>query len=397
MNRLLLAVLASSLCICRLVAQATFVVDAASGPGSQFSSIQVAVDSVPSGSALVVRRGVYQPVAIFAKSITILCDPGVFVRHPLTSRQRYLSIQSTAGNQPVVVRGLVPSPASEHFALVRAAQGPVVIDGASADIGHIEVLSSARVSVRDARITTAPADAAAAIVHDSNVVFDGCMIEGAHGAEGRQPTDALQLGGSGNDCTLARSSALGGNGYFANGPAGPRSSLPGPAVRMTAGSALRILGDNTNSVVAGMPHLGQPASPSIAGQGAATACPLVDLGMLPVEAGIAFSTRSMPSLSTVSAAPGGALLTTRHGAVGTFSVLALAPLGPVPPTPSGLWLLPGSAIVRDASIVTAPAVVFATQVPNVAALRGLAVVFQSADLLGLGAVELSNASVAVIH
>jgi hypothetical protein len=49
-----------------------FIVDAAGGPGANFTDLQAAVSAVPSGSTLVVRQGTYGEVTIQAKTLTVI-------------------------------------------------------------------------------------------------------------------------------------------------------------------------------------------------------------------------------------------------------------------------------------------------------------------------------------
>jgi len=82
--------------IASVSAQASFVVDAGSGPGSQFNDIQAAVLAVPSGSVLVVRAGSYSPVLIDGKGLTILCDAGAVIAPPtFLANGPFLTVRNT--------------------------------------------------------------------------------------------------------------------------------------------------------------------------------------------------------------------------------------------------------------------------------------------------------------
>lgn len=63
---------------CALSAQ-TFVVDAAGGPGSNFTDIAAAVAAVPDGATLLVRPGSHGGFAIAGKGIALLAQPGAVV------------------------------------------------------------------------------------------------------------------------------------------------------------------------------------------------------------------------------------------------------------------------------------------------------------------------------
>ncbi|MBL8900634.1 MAG: hypothetical protein JNM84_23585 [Planctomycetes bacterium] len=60
-------------------AQATWVVDAAGGPGSQYTTLSAGVAAAQDGDRLIVRAGVYQPTTI-AKALRIVGEPGAELR-----------------------------------------------------------------------------------------------------------------------------------------------------------------------------------------------------------------------------------------------------------------------------------------------------------------------------
>lgn len=80
----------------------TFIVDAAGGPGTHFTSIVAAVASVPDGAVLQVRPGNYATFTIDNKSLTVLGDPGVVV----TSLAGIVAVSNLGMSQHVVLRGL---------------------------------------------------------------------------------------------------------------------------------------------------------------------------------------------------------------------------------------------------------------------------------------------------
>lgn len=79
----------------------SFVVDAAGGPGSQFTNLQAAVLAVPDGSTLLVRTGQYSGFQIDQKGLTVLADPGAFI-YDLGSQVR---VVNTLPQQTVTIRG----------------------------------------------------------------------------------------------------------------------------------------------------------------------------------------------------------------------------------------------------------------------------------------------------
>ncbi len=70
----------------------TFVVDAANGPGSDFTSLNEAVFTAPEGSTLILRTGAYSGLTLEGKSLDILADAGAQV--------------SIGGIEPMLIRGL---------------------------------------------------------------------------------------------------------------------------------------------------------------------------------------------------------------------------------------------------------------------------------------------------
>lgn len=85
------------------VATQTYIVDAAIGPGSSYTSIADAVAAVPDGAVLLVRSGNYGPFAIQAKSLKVLCDTGTVVGD---SQQTAITIDAIGVNQSVTIEGL---------------------------------------------------------------------------------------------------------------------------------------------------------------------------------------------------------------------------------------------------------------------------------------------------
>lgn len=82
----------------------TFVVDAAGGPGTQFSDIATAIAAVPDGATLVVRAGNYARFAISDKSLAILAEPNVTIAPDLALTP--ITIGNLSANKRVVLRGM---------------------------------------------------------------------------------------------------------------------------------------------------------------------------------------------------------------------------------------------------------------------------------------------------
>ncbi len=102
----------------------TYVVNAAGGPGAQFTTIAAAVAAVPNGAVLLVRPGVYSGFTIDAKSLAVFADPGVAVDGLAT----VIEVKNLAANQAVVLHGVRANGglAEARFDLQNCA-GPVVL------------------------------------------------------------------------------------------------------------------------------------------------------------------------------------------------------------------------------------------------------------------------------
>lgn len=80
---------------------AVHVVDALAGPGSDFTTIQAAVDAAVGGDVLLVRAGVYPGFGIDAKPLTVAAEPGAAV-----SIDGVVLVQNLASGADVLLTGL---------------------------------------------------------------------------------------------------------------------------------------------------------------------------------------------------------------------------------------------------------------------------------------------------
>ena len=135
--------------LCLPVAAQTFVVDLNNGPGTDFTSLQAAVDGVPDGANLEVRAGIYfENILIDGKSLTLLGDGNVRVIPLFSSDFR---IQGLAADQSVSVRGVRIdfSQAANPTISCRDNLGLVVLDDVADGRGAVQVINCASVIVRD--------------------------------------------------------------------------------------------------------------------------------------------------------------------------------------------------------------------------------------------------------
>lgn len=376
-----------------LRAQATFVVDAAGGPGASFAEIAAAVSAVPDGSVLLVRPGNYAAVDIDAKGITIVCEPGVAVG-AFAGTSTFLAVRNTASAQLVAAVGMQP-PAGQRFGIVvAAAAGPVVLDGAGASAGTVVVLASSQVALRNYELRAtngAAGDPAARVELGARVVFEGCSLRGADAAGVDAATPGLFVGSTGaaSVAECAQSPIRGGDGALSGS-----GTLPGAPACALQNGRVRALGRVSDVLASGLEVGGAATAPAVAGFGEAElGYPIAVLASAVHAPTVSLTRPWLPSLACGAATLGGTTIVRRHGA--PLSAYAIALGLPAPATPYGDWSLwlDGTAVVVQAGI-SLPAihasVAVQVWVPNVPALRGQTFFWQAADLRPNGALDLST-------
>tara|TARA_R110002096_G_scaffold79217_8_gene186144 strand:+ start:2571 stop:3779 length:1209 start_codon:yes stop_codon:yes gene_type:complete len=377
-----------------------FVVDGNGGPSAHFTDITAAVAAVPDGSTLLVRAGVYAPVLIANKAITILCDAGVSANSG-PSNGPFLEVRDTQPHAPVAVFNLhraVPQFTSSVGGIsIRNATGPVTIDGSGQVYAMPEakvaltIQDATQVSIRRIQLTGSPG----VRVENAQVVFESCDLRGRWGATTFFASPA-QLGilAIDSELQLVHSSASGGNGSTTTFPFF-LFTPPESAVQLT-NSQLRMTGDASHELRGGNdPQTGIHIA-SLSGSGNATAriAPAITI-VGPVAASVAVATPQMPSLRSAPTAPGQALSVERGSTTGSVSILALSvrSLGVLSIGQDPLWLDPISYVVVDIAVTPANGMVpFAFTVPNEPLLRGFQVVWQGVDLRPGSNLALSNPS-----
>lgn len=370
-----------------------FVVDAASGPGTNYTDVQAAVLAVPDGSTLIVRPGTYAPVTIDGKGVTVLAETTFTIGGSLW-------IRNTQPQQRVLVRGFVLGGFGSNVEVVNAA-GAVTVDAVGQPLAShgwgqsgLVVTGSPQVDIRNCTVVGA-AFASACVVTNSSVVFETCTLRGASAffmtkASGGTGMPALSVTAS--SVQLVHSDAFGGNGAVFVWMGIPMYQSGSPAIVMNSGS-LRAMGLATHQIAGGT-HPALPQYPAISGSGTARVDPLIALASLP--AGVTLTRPTMPSLLADSAPPVGVLTARRHGAPGLLCAMALslrAAPTTVPWLPDPIWLDQSALIVEAAGLTPAsgPFVVTKT-VPNNPALRGFQFVWQGVDLDATGVLAVSNPS-----
>lgn len=411
-------------------AQASFVVDASSGPGSQFTDIQTAVLAVPSGSVLVVRAGSYSPVLIDGKGLTILCDAGAAIAPPpfFFATGPFLTVRNTQPNQVVAVSGLGFGPVGAQFhdgILVQNAMGLVVLDGQGATVqptvsptvtngASLKITTSSQVVIRDYELQGglqssggggAPLPQFGCVVDSSSVVFESCRLRGSNslGASDQIRFGKAALVATTSRIELVATSVTGGNGLSTTGLFGPLQLLADPAVLAT-NAQLVARGAAAHAIAGGIAP-------------AAGAQPLVQLGaisgtgslridpVIPVTGAVAASVlvTTAPNARLTSNVPalGGVAAATCTAVSGSLVVVAIgepAPASTVPGLPDPLWLGAANSFVVDFGVASAAGeFAVAVPLPGQPGLRGITLVWQAAQLGPAGFDALSNPSATLIR
>jgi hypothetical protein len=324
----------------------TYIVDAAGGTGSQFTSIAAAVATVPSGAVLQVRAGTYAPFSIVGKGLSILGLGGVQISGtffaPVT-----ITVSGTSGSQSVVLRDLFLSVplGGPHRIDCNSCQGPVFIQRVGMDTTYgaareIRAQLCSQVFVEASGPFASSQGGAGIDLLGSKAVIHSCVSQSG-GAGLRANISQLQI----TDCTLGGL---------------PTLSLNAATVR-----------------IAGTSTLLQGLGPTINGSGTVLVDPAV------VIMGTSTVSYTVAGQSTV-AATGGSLGTpvnaTMRGPAGHLGVLYLGRLGPPQPLAGfqhDSWLAAGSG-VAGALGVFGPPLTSSVLVPANPLLLGSLFVWQGA-------------------
>lgn len=361
----------------------TFVVDAANGPGAQFTSLAAAIPAVPDGSTLIVRTGAYDGnLTIVGKGLTILGQPGARFS---SSTNSILTVQGLGATQTVVIRGFtadLPLVFGTFGLLCQQNQGLVVLEAIVPNNNLygsllLGVDSCAAVLVRDSIFRGSVA------LTDSVVTFERCTMRSGAGTGNHfaQVRGAVQL----VDSTVA--------GPYAS------TAITGAACTLTQGD-LRVLG--TSRLEGGFSGIGT-AGYAIAGTGTVRLSPQTVLtGHTPaIESTVNATTLAMPTTSVLSAPIGAPVTASLLGPVGGIGALAVGFPGPATFAP-GLadpfcWA-PGS-VVTVAVGATGPStpLAYTAVLPAPPAWTGLALVWQGVSLDPAGGLQASNPGVSIAY
>lgn len=369
----------------------TFVVDVNNGPGTNYTSLRTAVDTVPDGSTLLVRPGAYETFTIDGKGLTLLGDQATIDAGPA---HWLVEIENTSPWQTVRLVGFEIIARDHHPAAasvvlqIRDCAGLVVLDDialtAAPRAGLLVVSHADQLCIRDTSGVVAAFEIA-----DSDTVLESCTIAGDDGGitagnyllsrpAFRLTRGVLQLAG----CDLAGgigAAIFGGNQ---------------PAVELNAGT-MRVLADNVLTATA-------PA-PAVGGAGLLRLDPAASLNTAAIpRIGASVSTQlaAMPTVAGTSSALGGVLTGSAIAPAGQPTALFVGLPGAaltVPGFSDPLWLDPTAAALVAFGVPQSGVPLLASiAVPNNAVFRGVTFVWQSFVPTG-GAVDASNPSCTLVR
>lgn len=361
------AIASVALCSVALPAQ-TFTVG---GSGAAYPDIGTAVAAVPSGAVLDVRPGIYAPFTIDGKSITVLGGPGVDV----SSLVAVARVQNLAQNQQVTLLGLrFCSAISNSRLFVASNQGRVVLDRLTADNLGVEIVMTASEDVRIRRCIAQPVGPAASIyATDSNLRISNSTLDGP-GLPG-----SIWLENSSADLT----DCIASSGVFAS------------TVTLT----------NAHLTLRGACTLQSINFAAIDGSGSVRIDPQVSLvsgTAPPIAAGIAVTTRELPTVAATVAPPGQTTTATLRGPNTAYGWLFAGIPGlripivlPTGADSDALDLIAGSQVLLADGALSSP--LSGNYVsPSLPSLLGIRIAWQGLSIDGTNGLQISN-SVTYAH
>lgn len=352
----------------------TFVVDAANGSGTDFTTIAAAVAFVPDGAVLLVRPGVYHDFAIDAKGLAVLGEPGaVVVRNSFSPT---VVVTNLAPTQTVRLHGLV---------LAGAPSFPVLLPAAvqcTDNLGDVVLQACRGVDVPGyaggAFLSAARCRSVRLLECEFRPGYLGLSNPGAVSASASSvyctattlvpPNDSafaglhLSQGASGElaDCTV-----------FGGGVA-----PAGAAIAFAGNGSARLLG-STHLIT---DHAAGMDAPAVTGPGIVVLDPTVQLGAFvpPIGPSVSATLRSMPVVAAHTEARGGlahgSLVVPPGGVGGLFAGSTIAAIA-FPPLADPVFL-DGSTAVAMAHGVAGIPVTASYVVPGAATVLGLQVGWQ---------------------
>ncbi|MFK7739972.1 MAG: hypothetical protein AB8H80_06575 [Planctomycetota bacterium] len=349
-----------------LVSQ-TYIVDAASGPGTSFTSLAVATSTAPDGATLLVRPGIYTDFLIDQKSLTIVADLGTTIDGPTATCR----IANLLASQQVVVRGLdLTSQFASVAMFLTDNAGRIIIDTCKA-VHTAQTHPAGNFTIqncRDVRLTNVqiqPAGGAALRCIDSHVRVASCDFR-------TSTDDALYAENCYVECAAA--SVEGG------------ASLNNTAPIGLVGSQLRLL-KSCSLTTASQGVL-------IRGTGSARIDPSLVAsygGSTPYGPGVAVANAVMPGLTAATGPLGATADAEMSGPPTAFGAIFLALPGPllsIPSITNDVAFALGTEVALVSGALTTPLAASYT-VPINPGIIGLTVTWQGVALDANG-LRLSN-------
>jgi len=388
----------------------TFVVDAAGGPGSQFTQIAAALAAVPDGATLLVRPGAYQGFSISAQGVSILGESPVTITG-------VVSLTGTQPQQAVTLRGLswTTFPGNQRPLVISSCQGFVLLEdvqlpaspcvpspffpSACGRIAGLSVNSCQQLIAHNCSFR-------AIALGSSNVVLEVTSVSGEAASVVSQTSGQVSgaLAGislSGGSLQIAGSSTITGGGGISGGlinsPAAPGISATTPIdLRLLNGS---VIGGNGGGILG---CCGAEAIRAFNG-GNIRMDPRVTLTSQQTNPvlGVTPSVGPMPMVTATGAGAGGTLQATVATEIGDIVVLVLGFPGPqtiLPPFADPFWISPSAFQffafgVQQAGIPVQGSIT----VPNAPPLQGLRVIWQAVATGQNTGQQASNPAVSLIH
>jgi hypothetical protein len=388
------------LALCGLVTTTraqTFVVDAANGPGTHFTSLVAAVAAVPDGAVLDVRPGSYAGFSLSGKGLTVLGQPGVAITSTI-------AIGNTQAHHTIVLRELAwPTAqlASGNTLLqLDTCRGPVLLEhlaqpphtnclpgsplGGCHRTTGLSAQRCAQLAVQQCTLQCT----AQLVDCDTLVVGSTIAGESAFLAWTMQAGRTALLVQGGRVQIAGASTVTGGNGY----PAGRFGAAAGHGVGAVGGD-VRILdgivGAGVNGWLPGYTVWTSGATLRIA--------PRVALfGPF----GPLIGTDVMPTASGQGAAPGGTLTAAVRSEPGDVVIVVVGLPGP--PTllagaQDAFWIDAGVHVFATVGVQGVAPVTANVAVPPIPALRGTRLHWQGACFGPATGFQASNPVVALVH
>ena len=361
------------------VSQGNFlVVDAAQGPGWNYTDIPPAVQAAQTGDVILVRPGSYNSFSIDNKGIAVIGQPGARVRAAFfPSFGTLFDVRNIATGQTVTISGLTEDPTIDAKIVIEDCQGSVQLQEVSmvTDASSLEISSCAQTMLQGCPLGLVS-------ITDSTVSMADCTLRDRVFPQGFSYAMTV----TGSDVWLSRCDITGG---FVR-------VTPLPAILMSS-SVVSITDDGSHLIRGGRPGSLIGQTPAISGTGTARIDPKVVLqsvgGAPLVESTVKVETVSIPSLSADGFEIGGTrtLDLVANPGDGYFMLLAL-PGTPIsfPQYGGATWLhLPSAVLGPFGTIGASGRELHTFAVPPAPAIVGLRVHWQA--LAGDGTTfQLSN-------